>query len=66
MAKHQGMKRSSKLDFFSGYQQHHNNHNSIEMTAVSGPDGLYEWLVVPFGIMNAPSQFMELMIGLLR
>jgi putative transposase len=55
-----------KLDFHSGYHQHCMHPDSIEMTAFIGPDGLYEWLLMPFGVANAPSEFMRLMTDLLR
>jgi hypothetical protein len=66
MAKLQCMKRLSKLDCFCGYHRHRNNPDSIKNTAFIGRDRLYGWLVQLFGVANAPSEFMRLMIDLLQ
>jgi hypothetical protein len=65
MAKLQRMKQFSKLDLFTVYHQHYNHPDSIKKTAFSGPDALYKCVVMPFGVTNAPSKFMRLMIDLL-
>ena len=60
-----GMKRFTKLDFWSGLHQHRCHPDTIEKTAFIGPGALYEWLVMPFGAANAPREFMHLIADLL-
>lgn len=60
-----GMNRFTSLDFWSGFPQHRCHQDTIEKTAFIGPDALYEWLVMPFGAANAPSESMRLMADLL-
>ncbi|CAI7921020.1 unnamed protein product [Closterium sp. NIES-53] len=54
------------LDLWQGFNQIKIREEDIKKMAFHGPDGLYEWLYMPFGLRNASAVFQRVMDAVLQ
>ena len=60
-----GKKVFATLDLRQGFLQVPLHPDAIALTAFATPDGLYEYLRMPFGLKNAPNYFQKVMTDVL-
>ena len=61
-----GAKYFCKIDFKSSYHQVPIEKIDVWKTALKSKEGIFEWLVMPFGLKNDPTTFMRMMDDILQ
>ena len=61
-----GVKYFSKIDLKSGYHQVPIEPSDVWKTDFKAKEGLFEWLVMHFGLTNSPAIFTRLMDDIMR
>ena len=61
-----GAKVFSRLDLRNGFYQICMHHGDIFKTSFTTPLGLYEWVVMPMGLINAPASFQRVMTDIFK
>lgn len=56
----------SKIDLTGGYNQIRLQAKDVKKTAFNTREGKFEYLVMPFGLKNAPSEFQTIVNGIMR
>ena len=61
-----GAKIFTKIDLKLGYHQILTDSTNVWKISFKTKEGLFEWLVIPFGLTNAPATFMRYMDDILQ